>query len=108
MARGKNTPTGPVEINAGPPPASSRRGRSLHPQVQALIEACQAAPGEWFNLEAGSVSTAASRKGTLSKHNIKATIRGTVVYARTMTSEEVAAAETAAEEAAPATDSEAA
>lgn len=84
-----------IEVKKGPPPASTRGGRALHPQVQKLIELCRAEPGEWFSLDAGSVTTAASRKATLNKHGIKATIRGQEVFARTMTEDEVAEYEAA-------------
>lgn len=87
MARGK-TETADIKIEAGEPPPSTRGGRTPSPELQALVEACRSNPGEWFSLDAGSTSTAASRKTSLTNAGFKATIRDTKVFARTMSDEE--------------------
>lgn len=87
MARGKSD-AGGFEVEAGSPPPSIRGGRTTSPEMQALMDACNSNPGEWFNLDAGSTSTAASRKTSLTNGGFKATIRGSRVFARTMSNEE--------------------
>lgn len=94
MARGK-VDNGEIVIEAGEPPPSTRGGRAPSPELQALVDACNSNPGEWFNVEAGSLSTAASRKTSLTNAGFKSTIRGSKVFARSMTPEERAEDEAA-------------
>ena len=79
-----------IKVEVGGEPPTTSRGRQLAEQVAQMIEACDANVGTWVQSDAGSVPRASSRRQTLEKHGIDATIRGTVIWARRMTPEQEA------------------
>ena len=79
-----------IKVEVGGEPPSTTRGRSLADQVVEIITECDANVGSWVHSDAGNVSRASSRRQTLEKHGIDATIRGSVIWARRMTAEQEA------------------
>lgn len=79
-----------IKIEVGGQPPTSTRGRQLHQQVLEIINACDANVGTWIQSDAGTVARASSRRQTLEKHGIDATIRTSVIWARRMTPEQEA------------------